>query len=80
MSLAETGYSSDEDVAAADAFGLAKLPGTKKARTALGPPPTTITAAAPHVLSEVCLPARPCCSALNGRIQPLCRTPRRRAR
>jgi hypothetical protein len=52
MSLVETGYSSDEDVATDDAFGLAQLPNTKKARTA-PEPPTVITAAAPHVLSEV---------------------------
>jgi pre-mRNA-processing factor 17 len=56
MSLVEAGYSSDEDVPTDDAFGLAKLPTTKKPRTEPDQP-TTITAAAPHVLSEVRSPA-----------------------
>jgi hypothetical protein len=56
MSLVETGYSSDEDIATDDVFGLSKLNAAKKPRVESANEPTkpsTVTEAAPHVLSEV---------------------------
>jgi hypothetical protein len=52
MSLMNDVYSSDEEAASGDVFGLSKLPATKKARVAT-PEPSAMTVAAPDVLSEV---------------------------
>lgn len=54
MSLADN-YSSDEDVAAGDIFGLNKISTAKKPRVDESAP-ALVAEAAPHVLSEVRIP------------------------